>query len=106
MKNGGSFVSVYVSTKGKQYKARVSSIVFPLRVKRMTGAIHMAIKMYPPDARRRDVDNILKSLLDALQGAGVYKDDTLIDKLTIERCGKVEGGKVVVSIEEQGDLLP
>lgn len=41
--------------------------------------------MVPPDRRKRDLDNLLKSLLDGLEGAGVFKDDAQIDDLQIVR---------------------
>lgn len=43
------------------------------------------IKASPPDKRRRDIDNILKALMDSLQHAEVYHDDNQINKIHIER---------------------
>ena len=51
----------------------------------MEGKLSVAILASPPDNKRRDLDNLLKSLLDALQHAGVYKDDNQIDQLQIAR---------------------
>lgn len=39
----------------------------------------------PPDKRKRDLDNILKPILDILQHLRVIKDDALIVSLTIEK---------------------
>jgi len=41
---------------------------------------------FPPDRRRRDLDNLLKSVLDALEHAGVYADDSQVDLLVVRRC--------------------
>ena len=41
----------------------------------MNGDLMVEIIMYPPDKRKRDIDNIKKALFDALQYAGLYKDD-------------------------------
>ncbi len=59
----------------------------------------VSIHAYPPDKRRRDLDNILKCLLDSLQKAKVYEDDSQIDALLIMRMPE-RLGKVVVAIKE------
>ncbi len=51
--------------------------------------LHLDIIAYPPDRRRRDIDNILKCLLDSLQHAEVYKDDYQIDKIMIQRMSEI-----------------
>jgi len=57
------------------------------------------VTAYPPDKRKRDLDNILKALLDAMQGS-LYEDDSQIDQLLIKRGDVIKGGKVRVTIEE------
>jgi crossover junction endodeoxyribonuclease RusA len=73
-----------------QYRAVKSSLP-------MVGRLRVNLTAHPPDRRRRDIDNVLKALLDALQHAGVYEDDAQIDELTIRR-GSIGGG-VEVEIE-------
>jgi Holliday junction resolvase RusA-like endonuclease len=48
--------------------------------------VHLEINFYPPDRRRRDPTNLLKSLLDGLEGV-VYRDDKQIVKLSWENVG-------------------
>ncbi len=67
----------------------------------MDDPLDVEIMLYPPDRRRRDVDNTLKALLDALQHAGVYTDDSLIERLSVEKGDVVKGGKAVVVIRRR-----
>lgn len=61
--------------------------------------IAVSIQAYPPDRRRRDLDNIQKVLLDALQEAGCFKDDSQISQLKIVRGPVIEEGNGYVHVE-------
>lgn len=60
----------------------------------------VSVHITSPDNRRRDVDNLMKATLDALEHAGVYDDDSQIDVLNIIRCtDKIEkGGRIRIGI--------
>ena len=63
----------------------------------------MRLEFYPPDNRRRDLDNAQKALLDALQHGGAYRDDSQIVRLEAEKHTAVAGkpeGAVIVRISE------
>lgn len=89
---------IFLSQRGKDYREHVGYLClqsqgfFDEHARLMVN-----ILAYPPDRRRRDLDNVLKSLLDALMHAKVYPDDSQIDKLTISR-NKPLDGTVIVSI--------
>ncbi|HAO9386629.1 TPA: RusA family crossover junction endodeoxyribonuclease, partial [Escherichia coli] len=53
-----------------------------------------------PDSRRRDLDNILKSLLDSLIYAGFAEDDEQFDDIRVIRGVKVPGGRLGIKITE------
>ena len=53
-----------------------------------------------PDLRKRDLDNIEKAIFDSLQHAGVYEEDSQIDKKRSERCGVEKPGRIVIEILE------
>lgn len=54
--------------------------------------------MFVPDKRKRDIDNLLKVLLDSLKSACVFKDDSQVKEIYISHEGQVKDGKVVVGV--------
>lgn len=88
-----------ISWQGRAYRATVIGIAPRLL---LTGRLAVHVVATPPDKRRRDIDNILKSCLDSLTHAGVWLDDEQIDDLRITRewCGRA--GQVVVHVREMG----
>lgn len=88
---------VLISEKGRAYRQAVLAKVGLVRPR--PGRLAVTIRLYPPDRRRRDIDNCAKAILDALQAAGVYEDDCQIDRLTIDRAERVNGGQVVVTVK-------
>lgn len=64
------------------------------------GRIALAMDAFPPDRRRRDLDNIQKPVLDALEHAGIYEDDSQVDLLLTQRREVVKGGRLDVRVEE------
>lgn len=91
---------VIISRGGRAYRGAVCAIVAALNPPAFSGRIACEIIAYPPDARRRDLDNILKAALDAMQHAGMYADDGQIDKITIERREPCRESGIVVTIRE------
>jgi crossover junction endodeoxyribonuclease RusA len=82
--------SVYISLAEKRIRAALP----------ITCKIGMDIFVWPPDNRRRDLDNCSKAIGDVLQNLGFYKDDSQIDRLQLFRKGKVYKGMVQVKIYE------
>ena len=77
-----------LSKEGRDYRTKVANDVrFAgfIASRLMPGRLSVEIVAYTPDRRRRDLDNLLKAILDCLQHAGVYKDDSQVDRLLIER---------------------
>jgi len=92
-----------ISAEGRRYRKRVASALSLYSMAPMTGSVDVFINVHPPDRRRRDLDNILKALLDALEHGGVYANDSQIDVLEIVRSEIIPGGKVVVHLTELAD---
>ncbi len=78
---------VLLSAKARAYRGDVETLVGGPVYWRSGHAprLRVEIELHPPDAKRRDVDNFAKQLLDALKHAGVYGDDSQIDDLRIVR---------------------
>ena len=94
----GGVAMIYVSKEGQIYRTAVMGQT-ALTKKLHTGRLRVEIEAYPPDKRKRDLDNILKSLLDALTYAGIWEDDSQIDDLRIYRS--TIGGMVKVRVYER-----
>jgi crossover junction endodeoxyribonuclease RusA len=94
-----------LSREGRRYREAVDGLVWRHLCQEGEGVcfgesdLEVAIEAYPPDRRRRDLDNILKPLLYALQHAGVFDDDSQISRLSISRLSPIEGGKLAVSLQ-------
>lgn len=64
----------------------------------LTCRLAVTITVYPPDRRRRDLDNLLKGVLDLLTKGQVMVDDSQIDDLRIIRDTVHPGGKLEIEI--------
>lgn len=87
-----------ISRGGRAFREAVCSILAARGVRPLDGALVVEVVIYPPDKRRRDIDNVQKALLDALQHGGAYGDDSQIVRLFIEKGEPLEGGKTIVRI--------
>ena len=66
----------------------------------MTGDLAVAVEAWYPNRIKRDLDNLLKPLLDALQKVGIFKDDSQIVDLRIVKGGLAKPlGHVFVRVD-------
>lgn len=89
---------IYLSAVVKSYYAEVQDIIEREDIETLTGRLKAEIWVYEPNKIRRDINNITKTLFDALEKAKVYENDHQIDETYIQRCECVERGKVRVRI--------
>lgn len=96
-RNGNRY---FISTRGQVYRFYVSKLC-NIYASLFDGddKLRVQIKAYPPDKRKRDLDNLFKSVLDSLQAAEIYVDDSQIDRLSIERMPELLG-KLTLTIEK------
>ncbi len=90
----GNICTNILSKKGREYKDIVASLVTPQLTEER---LMVKVYLYPPDKRRRDIDNYNKALLDSLSGI-IWKDDSQIDYLIITRQDPSKGGKTIIKI--------
>lgn len=97
----GRGVRVLISREGRAFRTDAIARLAGLRPRGpLRGRLDVRIQLCAPTRRALDIDNRLKALLDAMQHAGVYRDDGQIDRLLIERGAVTRGGLVRVAISE------
>lgn len=100
---------VFISNKGRKFREDVAEAVaqqLPGLALDSVDKLLMECVLFPPDERRRDVDNYNKSLLDALKHTGLFEDDSQIDQLFVYRGAKVYGGTVFIRLADAGPVIP
>ena len=77
----------YITKKGKAFRAQTKFICWGVLKNKepYTERLSVRVDAYPPDKRKRDLDNVLKAPLDAMEDAGVYNNDSQIDEIHIVR---------------------
>ena len=90
-----------ISREGRAFRRNVCALLGGGgRRPPLGGRIALAMDAFPPDHRRRDLDNIAKPVLDALEHAGIYLDDSQIDLLLTRRREIVKGGNLGIEMHE------
>lgn len=89
-----------ISAEGRSYRKAVADQVLIQRgAKHYEGKLRVVIEAWRPDKRKRDLDNLLKAVLDSLTHAGVWADDGLIVDLRIYWAEDI-GGMLKVKVSE------
>jgi crossover junction endodeoxyribonuclease RusA len=98
-----------LSREGREYRDR---IVFEQRLdarlqQQIDGPVEVQMMPFPPDARRRDLDNILKCANDALKRLNIIEDDSLIRR-AVQEWGEIdrENPRVEVTIKPYKRVTP
>lgn len=96
----------YLDKKVREFRALVAESVHEQAPDvTIYDSIFMEAYLFPPDRRKRDLDNYMKGLLDALTEAGLWGDDSLIDQLFIYRGEVVDGGSVRIELSDAGPII-
>jgi crossover junction endodeoxyribonuclease RusA len=89
---------VLISAAGRQYAQAVGVLLAGLRDRAPAPPHAVSVALHAPNRARIDLDNRAKGLLDAIYRA-LGMDDSVIDRLTLERAPVVAGGRALVLIE-------
>lgn len=84
-----------LSKQGREYRAAVAQSI---KAEPMQDRLHVILDVFPPDNRRRDLDNVCKAVLDACTHAAVWGDDSQIDRLEINRRSASKPGAVCLTV--------
>ena len=77
---------IYIAKPGIDYREAVRDIVYEQNLERqMTGRLSLRAELHAPDNRKRDIDNVLKAMLDAVQKCDLIDDDNQFDELIVQR---------------------
>lgn len=97
----------YLTAKAKFFKSAVRSRFLETKHKGFGNKkLFVSIYLHAPDRRRRDIDNHVKSLLDACTQANIMDDDSQVDRLLVIREPIVKHGLCRVRIELIDSLPP
>lgn len=88
----------FIGKKGKAFRLAVAEACLDAQVQTMEGRLSVHVAIFPPDRRARDIDNVLKPLLDACEHAGCFVNDSQIDELHIIRQDIRKGGGCTIVI--------
>lgn len=77
-----------LSKSAQAYRSAVAAAVLEQMGYRRAAPIRAGVSLrlvaHPPDRRRRDLDNLLKAILDAIVKAGIIADDSQVHRLAME----------------------
>ena len=84
-----------ISKDGRLYRSAAMGLTDEV----FTGPVQVSLEFTYPDNRRRDLDNVLKAVLDAIGHAGIYADDSQVRRILAEQVDVQPPGCVDVIIE-------
>jgi crossover junction endodeoxyribonuclease RusA len=89
-----------LSKDARAYRHQIRRIAIARGIKPLMGKLAVRIEIAPPDDRRRDCDNVQKAVLDALQHAGLFWDDSQVVWLLSIKCEQQVSGGVKVKLDD------
>ena len=89
----------YKPAKMRRYQKRVEDYALAMGVRKpIEGPVRLTADLHYTDRRRRDLDNGVKTIADAMEGLA-YKDDSQIVELIARKHLGADEARAVVTIE-------
>ena len=95
---GGRIIH-YVSKEGKAFKNALSLIARANKFKLLKGDVILKYKLYCKKQGRKDLDNTLKAVQDALEGIA-YENDKQIKRIEAEKISNAGWDGIEITVEE------
>ena len=90
----------YIKASGIDYRKKILKIIKKRNLQLMANIpLSVIIVITPPDHRVHDIDNILKSLFDALTHAKLWQDDSYIRELHMSYEKIQKPGSILIQIK-------
>lgn len=89
----------YISQEGKHFREQVHAVAQVENLTPILGPCKVSIVYCVSKNRRKDVDNILKGLLDALEGC-LFANDSQVMELSVQCKTNAGEDKLEVEVEE------
>jgi len=88
---------IYLSSKVREFQKKMNIILDPFE--KLTGKVALDITFCFPDSRKRDLDNLLKPLIDSLKHR-VIEDDSKVYEITARKVDKCPDPKTTIIIRQ------
>ncbi len=101
---GRQFVQCYPTKAAKDWKARVAAVANGRQVR--SDEYTVSYLIYMPTARKQDLDNFAKCILDSLTAAGVIHDDSAVSEIhAYKRLDRSNPHTVIIVRAKQMEIL-
>ena len=85
--------------RAPRYLSWLKAAGWEQRPARIDGPVRISIAAGRPDRRKRDIDNLLKAVLDLVTKHGVIQDDAQVVSLTSSWSEDVAGGRITIEVK-------
>lgn len=94
-----------ISTAGRKYHEIVKERFFDSAQNPISGEVIVTVDFYPPDRRKRDLDNLFKCLFDSIVAAGCIADDSLIQEIHAFKYEPIPNGGMIHILIEPKNMI-